>query len=132
MTRILVTGGCGFIGSNFINYWLRSHSEDYIVNLDKMTYAADESYIDRKLTTNNYELIRGDTANKELVLSICENVDIIINFAAESHVDNSIMNPSPFIDSNYVGVFNLLEATRRYGLRFHQVSTDEVYGGVFV
>ncbi|MEM3192374.1 MAG: dTDP-glucose 4,6-dehydratase [Candidatus Parvarchaeota archaeon] len=130
MSKILVTGGCGFIGSNFINYWLKNHPDDFIINLDKMTYAADENYIDKKLVRNNYKLIKGDICDKELVLSITKDVDTVINFAAETHVDNSIADPSVFIKSNYEGVFNLLEATRKYNLRFHQVSTDEVYGSL--
>ncbi|MEM3844679.1 MAG: dTDP-glucose 4,6-dehydratase [Candidatus Parvarchaeota archaeon] len=130
MSKILVTGGCGFIGSNFINYWLKNHPDDFIINLDKMTYAADENYIDKKLVRNNYKLIKGDICDKELVLSITKDVDTVINFAAETHVDNSIADPSAFIKSNYEGVFNLLEATRKYNLRFHQVSTDEVYGSL--
>ncbi|MEM3192203.1 MAG: dTDP-glucose 4,6-dehydratase [Conexivisphaerales archaeon] len=130
MSRILVTGGCGFIGSNFINYWLKNHPNDFIINLDKMTYAANENYVDKKLVKKNYKLIKGDICDKELVLSMAKDVDIVINFAAETHVDNSIADPSAFIKSNYEGVFNLLEATRKYNLRFHQVSTDEVYGSL--
>ncbi|MEM3905993.1 MAG: GDP-mannose 4,6-dehydratase, partial [Nitrososphaerota archaeon] len=97
MSRILVTGGCGFIGSNFINYWLKNHPDDFIINLDKMTYAADENYVDKKLVRNNYKLIKGDICDKELVLSITKDVDTVINFAAETHVDNSIADPSAFI-----------------------------------
>ncbi|MEM3844373.1 MAG: dTDP-glucose 4,6-dehydratase [Candidatus Parvarchaeota archaeon] len=130
MSKILVTGGCGFIGSNFINYWLKNHPNDFIINLDKMTYAANENYVDKKLVKKNYKLIKGDICDKELVLSMAKDVDIVINFAAETHVDNSIADPSAFIKSNYEGVFNLLEATRKYNLRFHQVSTDEVYGSL--
>lgn len=130
MPQILVTGGCGFIGSNFINYWLQNHPEDKILNLDKMTYASDESYIDRKLIRNNYRFIRGDIADKENVAYSTDGIDTIVNFAAESHVDNSIRDPSLFVKSNYEGVFNLLEATRKHDLRFHQISTDEVYGSL--
>ncbi|MCL5789191.1 MAG: dTDP-glucose 4,6-dehydratase [Candidatus Thermoplasmatota archaeon] len=130
MARILVTGGCGFIGSNFINYWLSNYPDDSIVNLDKMTYAADENYVDKKLIKENYVLVRGDIADKATVLSIAKDIDTVVNFAAESHVDRSISDPSPFIRSNYEGVFNLLEAARRYDLRFHQVSTDEVFGSL--
>jgi dTDP-glucose 4,6-dehydratase len=130
MARILVTGGCGFIGSNFINYWLSNHPDDSVVNIDKMTYAADESYIDKSLVKGNYLFVKGDIADKDTVLSISKDVDLIVNFAAESRVDRSINDPSPFIRSNYEGVFNLLEVARRYDLRFHQVSTDEVFSSL--
>lgn len=126
----MVTGGCGFIGSNFINYWLSKHPDDSIINLDRMTYASDENYIDRSLVRNNYKLIKGDIADKDTVFSIAKDVDIIVNFAAESHVDRSINDATHFIKSNYEGVFNLLEVTRKCDLRFHQVSTDEVFGSL--
>lgn len=128
MRRILVTGAYGFIGSNFINFWLKNHQDDSIINLDKMTYAANENNVDKSLIKNNYRFIKGDICDSDLVLSIAKEVDTVINFAAESHVDNSISDPYMFIKSNYEGVFNLLEATRKYDLRLHQVSTDEVYG----
>jgi dTDP-glucose 4,6-dehydratase len=130
MTRLLVTGGCGFIGSNFVNYWLRNHPDDYVVNLDKMTYAADENYVEESLKGKSYKLVKGDIADKELVMSITEDIDTVINFAAESHVDNAINEPSAFLRSNYQGVFNFLEAARKRDLRFHQISTDEVYGSL--
>ena len=127
--KLLVTGGLGFIGSNFINYWFKKHSKDTIINLDKVTYAADQ----RNLTgieKYNYTFVKGDISNPETVLTFSKNVDTIVNFAAESHVDNSILNSSNFVKSNIIGVHNLLEAVRRYGIRFHQVSTDEVYGSL--
>lgn len=130
MTRLLVTGGLGFIGSNFINYWLKNHHEDFIVNLDKVTYAANEKNVNRKLLKDNYQFVKGDICDQKLVMEIAKEVDLIVNFAAETHVDNSIKDPSLFVMSNYYGVFNLLEATKRYNLRFHQVSTDEVYGSL--
>ena len=132
MTKIHVTGGCGFIGSNFVNYWLSKHPDDYILNLDKMNYASDENYIDQRLTRDNYKLINGDIADKKTVFPLIEGIDTIVNFAAESHVDRSINDPSLFVKSNYEGVFNLLEATRKYDLRFHQVSIDEVYGSLLL
>ena len=128
--KLLVTGGYGFIGSNFINYWLKNHPQDFIVDLDKMTYASNEKYIDDKLIKDNYRFVKGDICDKGLVSSICKDIDSIVNFAAESHVDNSITDPSIFIKSNYEGVFNLLEATREFDIRLHQVSTDEVYGSL--
>ncbi|MCL5873792.1 MAG: dTDP-glucose 4,6-dehydratase [Candidatus Thermoplasmatota archaeon] len=130
MSRLLVTGGYGFIGSNFVNYWLRNNPEDYVVNLDKMTYAADENYVEASLKKKNYSFVRGDIADRELVMSVTNEVDTVINFAAESHVDNAINEPSTFLRSNYWGVFNLLEASRKRDLRFHQISTDEVYGSL--
>lgn len=130
MVRILVTGGCGFIGSNFINYWLSKYPEDSMVNLDKMTYAADENYIDKSLVNGNYRLIKGDVADRNTVFLWAKDTEVVVNFAAESHVDRSITDPSPFIKSNYVGLFSLLEAARKYDLRFHQISTDEVFGSL--
>ena len=130
MVRILVTGGCGFIGSNFINYWLSKYPEDSMVNLDKMTYAADENYIDKSLVNGNYRLIKGDVADRNTVFLWAKDTEVVVNFAAESHVDRSITVPSPFIKSNYVGLFSLLEAARKYDLRFHQISTDEVFGSL--
>ncbi|MCL6002311.1 MAG: dTDP-glucose 4,6-dehydratase [Thermoplasmatales archaeon] len=127
---MLVTGGCGFIGSNFINYWLSNHPDDSIVNLDKMTYAADENYIDKSMVKGNFEFVKGDIADRNTVLLLAKNAEVVVNFAAESHVDRSITDPSPFIKSNNVGVFNLLEASRKYELRFHQISTDEVFGSL--
>ena len=130
MTKLLVTGGCGFIGSNFVNHWLKNHPDDFVVNLDKMTYAADEKYVDESLRNNNYSFVRGDIADKDLVMSVTEGIDTVVNFAAESHVDNAINEPSAFVRSNYLGVSNLLEAARKRDLRFHQISTDEVYGSL--
>jgi dTDP-glucose 4,6-dehydratase len=130
LVRILVTGGCGFIGSNFINYWLSKYPEDSMVNLDKMTYAADENYIDKSLVNGNYRLIKGDVADRNTVFLWAKDTEVVVNFAAESHVDRSITDPSPFIKSNYVGLFSLLEAARKYDLRFHQISTDEVFGSL--
>ena len=130
MAKLLVTGGYGFIGSNFVNHWLRNHPDDSLLNLDKMTYAADENYVDESLKSKNYSFVRGDIADKEFVMSITADIDTVINFAAESNVDNAINEPSAFVRSNYLGVFNLLEAARKRDLRFHQVSTDEVYGSL--
>ena len=128
--RLLVTGGLGFIGSNFINYWLKQYPDDYILNVDKCTYAADFDNIDKKLTSRNYEFIKEDICNEKSMISISKDVDIIVNFAAESHVDNSIENASVFIKSNYYGVYSLLEAARVNDIRIHQVSTDEVFGSL--
>ena len=130
--RILVTGGAGFIGSNFINYWLSEHDEDSIINLDKLTYAANPNYIRHEQFKGRYSLVRGDITNGDLVEQLVNGTDCIVNFAAESHVDNSISKPGLFISSNYVGTFTLLEAARKSDVRFHQISTDEVFGSLSI
>jgi len=127
--KLLVTGGAGFIGSNFIHYWLKKYKKDEIINLDKMTYAANPKNLEG-LPKDRHKLIVGDIANAKLVNKIVKDVDAIVNFAAETHVDRSITNPKPFIHSNIVGVYVLLEAVKRYEKRFHQISTDEVYGSL--
>lgn len=127
--KLLVTGGAGFIGSNFIHYWLKKYKKDEIINLDKMTYAADPKNLEG-LPKDRHKLIIGDIADAKLVNEIVKDVDIIVNFAAETHVDRSITNPKPFIHSNIVGVYVLLEAAKKYEKRFHQISTDEVYGSL--
>ena len=128
--RLVVTGGLGFIGSNFINYWLRKHPEDHIINVDKVTYAANFKNINTSLIKSNYELVKEDICNEERMVSISEDCDLLVNFAAESHVDNSIASSREFIRSNYFGVFSLLEASRKNDIRMHQVSTDEVFGSL--
>ncbi len=128
--KLLVTGGLGFIGSNFINYWLKNHPDDHIVNVDKETYASDFRNINKALIQDNYDYIRGDICDEDLMAKVSSNCDAIVNFAAESHVDNSIKNARDFIRSNYFGVYSLLQAARKNDLRFHQISTDEVYGSL--
>ena len=128
--KLIVTGGYGFIGSNFILYWLKKHKKDVIINVDKLTYAADIynlKYLDQRA---NYTFVNGDIADKEFVERTFKDADTIVNFAAESHVDNSIKNSSLFISSNVIGVHNILETVRKTGIRFHQISTDEVYGSL--
>lgn len=126
----MVTGGLGFIGSNFINYWLKRHPDDYILNVDLCTYAADFNNIDKNLSSKNYDFIKEDICNEKRMVSLSKDVDIIVNFAAESHVDNSIENASSFVRSNYFGVYSLLEVSRINDIRIHQVSTDEVFGSI--
>ena len=126
----MVTGGLGFIGSNFINYWLKNHPEDSILNVDKCTYAANFDNIDKHLSERNYEFVKEDICNQKSMLQLSKGVDIIVNFAAESHVDNSISNANAFLTSNYYGVYSLLEAARLNDVRIHQVSTDEVFGSL--
>lgn len=129
--KLLVTGGLGFIGSNFINYWLSNHPDDNIINVDKVTYAANFDNI-KEPSNKNYRFVKGDINDREIISELISNSDTIINFAAESHVDNSIASPEVFLKSNYMGVFSLLELVRKYDKRFHQVSTDEVYGSLSI
>ncbi|MEM3424144.1 MAG: dTDP-glucose 4,6-dehydratase [Nitrososphaeria archaeon] len=128
--KLIVTGGAGFIGSNFIIYWLKKHRKDEIVNIDKLTYAANLENLNEVSKNSNYKFIKCDIANLKMLDRLVKDVDAIVNFAAESHVDNSIKSSTNFIHSNIVGVHVLLELSRKYGIRLHQVSTDEVYGSL--
>lgn len=128
--KLLVTGGAGFIGANFIHYWFKNHPNDKIINFDKLTYAADLSNLKEFEENPNYSFVKGDVTDKEAVKKAVSDVDVIVNFAAESHVDNSINDSSNFVKSNVVGVHTLLEVVREKKIRFHQVSTDEVYGSL--
>ncbi len=128
---ILVTGGAGFIGSNFIFYWLDKHPGDRVVCLDKLTYAGSLSTLKSVMDRPDFRFVKGDICDKGLVLGLFreERPEYVINFAAESHVDRSITGPEVFLQSNYMGTAVLLEACRECGVgRYHQVSTDEVYG----
>jgi dTDP-glucose 4,6-dehydratase len=129
--NILVTGGAGFIGSNFINYWLDKYPNDQIINLDLMTYAANPLTIDyhNNRYGSRYVFVQGDICDAELVDSLVKKVDLIVHFAAESHVDRSVLSPADFVRTNVLGTQTLLDAARRNGnKRFHHISTDEVYG----
>lgn len=127
--RLLVTGGAGFIGSNFIRYWLKSHSEDEIVNLDGLTYAGHLESLEDIRKDPRYTFIKGDITNPEDVKRAIQDVDVVVHFAAESHVDRSIIDPMLFIKTNLLGTGVLLQAALSYGIkRFHHVSTDEVFG----
>lgn len=144
MRSILVTGGCGFIGSNFIIYFLSKYKDYRVINLDLLTYAGKEENLKELENNNRYKFIKGDICNSELVEYIFKEFDItgVINFAAESHVDNSISNPNVFMTTNVLGTFNLLHNSYKYWMnkpfkykeeykdkvRFHHISTDEVYG----
>ena len=133
MKNILVTGGAGFIGSNFINYILTERDDYFIVNLDKITYAGNLENLKTSEGKKNYRFIKGDITNYELVNYIFEKYKIkyVINFAAESHVDRSILGSEIFYRSNVIGTNVLLEASRRYEVeKFLQISTDEVYGSL--
>lgn len=129
--KICVTGGAGFIGSNFIFYMLKNHPEDQIVCLDKLTYAGNLETLKPVMENPNFKFIKGDIADREFIFDLFEKekFDIVVNFAAESHVDRSITDPEVFVRTNVIGTTTLLDACREYGIkRFHQVSTDEVYG----
>ena len=129
--KILVTGGAGFIGSNFVYYQLKEHPEDQIICLDALTYAGNLETLSEALKNTNFTFIKGDISDRESVYRIfeAEHPDAVVNFAAESHVDRSIENPSVFLQTNVMGTQTLLDACRKYAVgRFHQVSTDEVYG----
>lgn len=129
--NILVTGGAGFIGSNFIYYELENHRKDKIICLDKLTYAGNLSTIENALKNKNFKFYMGDICDEKCVENIFESekIDIVVNFAAESHVDRSISEPTLFFKTNVIGTQILLEACKKYGIkRFHQISTDEVYG----
>ena len=128
---IIVTGGAGFIGSNFIFHILEGHPEDRIVCLDKLTYAGNLSTLKPVMNRPNFRFVKADICDREAVYALFEeeHPDVIVNFAAESHVDRSIENPSVFLETNILGTTVLMDACRKYGIqRFHQVSTDEVYG----
>ena len=128
---IIVTGGAGFIGSNFVYFELKNHPEDRIVCLDALTYAGNLATLDGAMKNKNFRFVKGDIADRECVYKLFEEEkpDIIVNFAAESHVDRSIENPEIFLRTNIMGTQVLMDACRKYGIkRYHQVSTDEVYG----
>ena len=126
MTHILVTGGAGFIGSNFVHHLL-GHTDAVVTVLDKLTYAASQASLD-SLPAERVSLVVGDVADQPLVERLAGEHDAIVHFAAESHNDNSLTEPGPFIQTNLVGTFCVLEAARKHGTRLHHISTDEVYG----
>lgn len=129
--RLLVTGGAGFIGSNFIRHVLGAHPEDSVVNLDKLTYAGNLQNVADVAGDPRYRFVHGDICDGKLVRDVLRGVDAVINFAAESHVDRSLMEADAFLKTDVFGVFTLLEAARELGLaRFVQISTDEVYGSL--
>ena len=129
--KILITGGAGFIGTNFIYYMLNKYSDYEFVCLDALTYAGNKNNLKKAIETENFKFVKGNICDRELVFNLFEqeSFDIVINFAAESHVDRSIENPEIFLDTNIKGTQVLMDACRKYGIkRYHQVSTDEVYG----
>lgn len=131
MMKILVTGGAGFIGSNFVHYMVGKYPEDSIVNLDLLTYAGNLESLTELENEPNYRFVRGDIADRPFIMELFEKerFDIVVNFAAETHVDRSIVDPGVFVRTNVMGTQVLLDAAKEYGVkRYHQVSTDEVYG----
>ena len=127
--KLLVTGGAGFIGSNFIRYWLQKHPTDEIINLDKLTYAGNLENLADVEKNPNYSFMQGDICDPEVVEEVMKGVNIVVHFAAESHVDRSIMEPAAFVMTNIVGTQVLLDAALKNNIKkFHHVSTDEVFG----
>jgi dTDP-glucose 4,6-dehydratase len=126
MRRLLVTGGAGFIGSNFVNHVV-ANTDDHVTVLDKLTYAGNRESL-AGLPADRVELVVGDICDAKLVDRLFADVDAVVHYAAESHNDNSLQNPRPFLDTNIIGTYTLLEAARNHDRRFHHISTDEVYG----
>lgn len=129
--KLVVTGGAGFIGANFLFYWADKYPEDRLICLDKLTYAGNLATLAPIMEHKNFRFMRGDICDRKAVHRLFqeEHPDVVVNFAAESHVDRSIADPGIFLQTNIVGTSVLLDACRQYGIaRFHQVSTDEVYG----
>jgi len=129
--NLLVTGGAGFIGSNFICYWSRQHPDDHIVNLDKLTYAGNVANLSEVNNNQNYSFVQGDICDPKTVQEVMQGIDVVVHFAAESHVDRSITDPSAFLRTNVLGTQILLEAAHQSNIkRFHHISTDEVFGSL--
>jgi dTDP-glucose 4,6-dehydratase len=126
--RLLVTGGAGFIGANFVHTSVREHPEDAVTVLDAMTYAGSRESLTP--VENDIRLVQGDITDAALVSRLVAESDAVVHFAAETHVDNSLADPASFLQANVIGTFTVLEAVRRHGVRLHHVSTDEVYGDI--
>lgn len=124
--RLLVTGGAGFIGANFVHATVRERPDVAVTVLDALTYAGSRESL--APVADDIELVSGDITDAELVLALVAEADAVVHFAAETHVDNALADPGPFLHANVIGTFNVLEAVRRHGVRLHHVSTDEVYG----
>ena len=124
--RLLVTGGAGFIGANFVHQTVREHPDVQVTVLDALTYAGDQASL--APVAEQITFVRGDVADASTVDDLVANADTVVHFAAESHNDNSLTDPWPFVQTNVVGTYTLLEAVRRHGTRYHHISTDEVYG----
>jgi len=129
--KFLITGGAGFIGSNFIRYWLKNYPQDKIINLDKLTYAGNLENLKEVEDNKNYKFIHGDICDAKFVDTVMQGIDIVVHCAAESHVDKSILDAAPFVITNVVGTHVLLQAALKHKVkRFHHVSTDEVFGAL--
>jgi len=129
--KTIITGGAGFIGTNYVYYVLSKYPEEQFICIDKLTYAGSLENLEGALKNDNFRFIKGDIADKDFIFKVFEEEkpDVVINFAAETHVDRSVVDPEVFLQTNVIGTGVLLEACRKYGIkRFHQVSTDEVYG----
>ncbi|MFB9309267.1 dTDP-glucose 4,6-dehydratase [Agromyces hippuratus] len=126
MTRLLVTGGAGFIGSNFVHHVI-DHTDHDVTVLDKLTYAGNRASLDG-IPADRLSFVHGDITDASVVDELVGQADAVVHYAAESHNDNSLHDPRPFLDTNIIGTYTLLEAARRHGTRFHHISTDEVYG----
>jgi dTDP-glucose 4,6-dehydratase len=126
MRNLLVTGGAGFIGSNFVHYCVE-HTDFHLTVLDKLTYAGHRESL-AGLPEDRVKFVHGDVADETLVNELVAGADVVVHYAAESHNDNSLHDPRPFLDTNIIGTYTLLEAVRRHGTRYHHISTDEVYG----
>ena len=126
MQKILVTGGAGFIGSNFVHYVLE-RADARVTVLDKLTYAGNRASL-QGLDPARFTFVEGDICDEPLVDSLVRDADVVVHYAAESHNDNSLHDPRPFLDTNIIGTYTLIEAARKHGTRFHHISTDEVYG----
>ena len=129
--KLLVCGGAGFIGSAFIRNYLINHNDSKIINLDILTIGSNLKNLHAVNDNPNYKFLKDDIRNESVVSEIIKDVDLVINFAAESHVDRSISNPKPFINTNILGTYSILEAIRKYDKQFIHVSTDEIYGDAF-
>ena len=124
--RLLVTGGAGFIGANFVHSAVREHHDDAVTVLDAMTYAGSRESL--APVSDQIRLVQGNVTDSALVCRLVAESDVVVHFAAETHVDNALADPEPFLRANVVGTFTVLEAVRRHGVRLHHISTDEVYG----
>ncbi|MDZ7586885.1 MAG: GDP-mannose 4,6-dehydratase, partial [Patescibacteria group bacterium] len=129
--KLLVTGGAGFIGANFIHYWLKNHPDDDLINYDMLTYAGNLTSLDLVKDNPHYSFIKGDIGDAKAIDAVMAGVDIVVHFAAESHVDRSITGPQVFVMTNVVGTQVLLDAALKHKVkRFHHISTDEVFGSL--
>lgn len=129
MKKVLITGGAGFIGSNFIRYWLKCHPEDRVINFDKLTYAGHKASLNDLEENSHYQFVQGDICDAQSLQQVMDGIDLVVHFAAESHVDRSVIDPMVFVKTNVLGTGNLLNAALEHNVKhFHHVSTDEVYG----